>query len=394
MSGTVARRAIVASSVGGGPMERLARDWPDGAGRCEVHALYSPERYRALMAAGAWGRLRARCGAYLYYPLRVAWAALWRRPAVWVPTTNPFFLPFVLVATRFLHRQPVVALVYDLYPDALEAAGGRAPRGPLVGLVGAFNRFLFRRANGLVFIGERMAEHARGRYGEPRRWTILETGASLAELGDPALREDPPRSDLERWCEGRTVFSYVGNMGLLHDWETLARAAPLLLARAPAARPPGFVVAASGPGVERLREAWKDLPPEAVRFEPPLGDEPWARLLARSSVSLTTLTDAARLTCVPSKAFSAMAARNAVLAVAPAGSDLADLVERRHCGAVVAPGQAEALAGAMLAYLREPERLELHRARAQEAVREHYDMPRLAEKWRDFIDACTGRPDA
>ena len=79
--------------------------------------------WRRQMGSGRLGRLRARLEAFLVFPLTASWKATRWPKAILIPTTNPFFLPWVLTATRPLHGRPVVPLWYDLYPDAVEASG-------------------------------------------------------------------------------------------------------------------------------------------------------------------------------------------------------------------------------------------------------------------------------
>ncbi len=380
----------VLSCVGGGPMERLVRRLAE-TGPARVVASYTPERWRERMAAGAAGRLVARLDANVLFPLRSVLGAIGGQERVLVATTNPFTLPLVLVATRRLHGKKVVALVYDLYPDALEAADVARADGLLARLAARANRYWFANADGLVFIGEGMSEHARRLYGEPRRHAVLETGADASEFDPAAIGPEAPESELERWCEGRIVCSYVGNLGRVHDWRTLAEALPRLAELGEGPRPLGVVVAASGAGVERLRASLPASVAGFVRFEPPLPDRAWARLLARSHLSLVTLGAKAGNTSIPSKTFSAMAAGNAVVAVAPAASDLARLVARHDAGVVVEPGDVDGLASALRTLVREPRTLEAVRGRARRAIAERYDMPVLASRWRELVASLPDR---
>ena len=103
-------------------MERLVCAWTDAGVQARVVSLLTPERWRRAMSGGSFGRLLARLMTLTLYPLVVVLEARLRGPGIWVPTTNPFTLPWWCVATRWFHGRPVVPLVYDLYPDALEAA--------------------------------------------------------------------------------------------------------------------------------------------------------------------------------------------------------------------------------------------------------------------------------
>jgi colanic acid biosynthesis glycosyl transferase WcaI len=377
-------------------MERLAARLRVQGVAAEVLAGHTPEGWRTLMGAGPVGRTRARLSAYLAFPAQVL-AAAFARDAVFVPTTNPFILPVVLLATRPLHRRAVVPLIYDLYPDALEAGGVAVHSGLVSRLAAAANRYLFAGADAVVFIGERMAEHAEARYGRPRRAEILETGADTREL-NPDTMGGPPESPLERWCEGRYVLSYVGNLGRVHDWDTLKEGVPRLLRR-PGERPLGIVISATGPGVEVLRRAWRGISTDAVRFEPPLSDRAWARLLVRSDVSIATLRESAKRTSIPSKAFSALAAGSALLAVAPVDSDLAALVQAQGVGRVVEPGDVPGFVRAVDELAPWTGEARAVRKRARAAAVDRFDVERLAERWalliREIVVAesrCSANP--
>jgi glycosyltransferase involved in cell wall biosynthesis len=381
----------IASSVGGGPMERLAARLRDVDVDARVVASMAPETWRRRLAAGRVGRLVARADAFVRFPLTAVASAMARGNDVVVPTTNPFFLPWLLVATRPLHGRTVIALIYDLYPDAVEAAGLTAPDRPLSRLAAHLNRALFRHADGVVFIGQRMADQAIARYGAPRRVAVLPTGADTAEFGEAALGSAAAESELEAWCDGHVVASYVGALGHMHDWETLAAAGRALFAggRVPGApeRPLGLVIAASGPGVDELRRAWADLPAAHVRFAAPLADRAWARLLRRSDIALATLRPAAHRTSMPSKAQSAIAAGAALVAVAVADSDLGELAASRGVGVRVEPGDAPALAAALEHLAADPAALAALQQRARAVALASYDLPALAQRWSAFIDS-------
>ena len=399
----MAAKLTLFSCVGGGPMERLVDKVCEAGGDAELVSDVSAMRWRQLARSGRVGRLRARLGAMVKFPL-VAVAHTFRDDVgVLVPTTNPFFVPTILVATKALHGRPVVPLVYDLYPDAVEASG-QIKVSKFASFVGStLNRFLFAHADGVVFIGHRMASHAAKRYGQPRVTAVLHTGASLAEfsVGDDKSENaeasaDKSADDLETVCgvdvAGKLVVSYVGNLGHVHDWETLKEG----LAHLCRAQPDNLVVifAASGPGVEYLIRELPAGHESLVHFVGPADDEEWRRLLRATDLALVSLREEAKHTSVPSKTFSAMAANAAVIAVAPRGSDLADVVSRADCGAVVQPGNPLQLLDAILGLSRDPSELARLKANAIEAIEKHYDLDVLAEKWSAFATDASANGEA
>lgn len=385
---TNGRGLLIVSSVDGGPVTRLAAALSQLGLDTAVSSHFTADGWRNLMSLGRARRLQARAETFGLYPFRVVAQLVRRRPRFCIITTNPFVMPLISLLTRPIHGSRVVTLLYDLYPDALEAGTNREVNGVIAHAMRRANRYVFQKADGVVFIGPEMAAYCIRLYGEPRHWTVLETGAPIDEFDDRVLGSATPENELEEWCTQGPLLSYLGNMGHVHDWETLRQAVPALLARSSTAR---VLVAASGPGVELLKRAWHDLPTERVRFCPPLPDRPWARVQRQTSVALVTLKDAARQSAVPSKTFSAMAAGAAIGAIAPLDSDLASYIKKHECGFVVPPGDVGALVESLAVLLDEPARLETARHNARIAVEQFYDTSRLARRWRDFLDETTGQ---
>ena len=380
------------SSVGGGPLQRVAEELKRRGVAARLHSLFSPESWRALFGRGRCGRIAARLLAFGAYPVqalaRAVAASFAARPLekpVLVASTNPFFLPHFLVATKALHRCGVIALMYDMYPDALEAAGIDSPW--LRRIMTVANRWMVRHADGVVYLGPCMRASAEARYGtNPNTW-IIPNGANPAEFADAEFANALDADTLE-WMQGRCNFCYVGNMGLMHDVETLERAVPEVLATLGEDEKStvGFVIAATGPGEARLRKAWQGL--DCVRFIGPQKDLAWAELLTHTDVALATLTKAARATCAPSKIYSAITAGAVPLVVAPQGSDLAELISR--CGVVVEPGDVEGLVATIRMlhdlYINDIDAFLDIQAEAEKVADEN-DIERVGNLWRDSADA-------
>ncbi|MBO5754193.1 MAG: sugar transferase [Proteobacteria bacterium] len=384
------------SSVGGGPLERMKRTLQADGHQAEMCAALSPEQWRGLFRKGKWGRLAARGLTFGLYPLQALGEALkvsgcdvsghpLEKPVL-VVSTNPFFLPHIMVATKPLHRCAVVPLMYDMYPDALEAAG--IQKKWLSHVMTLANHYMLKYADGVVHIGDVMKNNAEKRYGfNPKTW-VIPNGASQDEFrsASPALPEE-----LSSWMETRCIFSYVGNMGLMHDVATLEFAVPQFLAQLSEENRSrvGFVIAASGPGEARLRQAWEGKCFDCVRFIGPQPDDAWADLLVRTDVALATLTDMAHATSAPSKIYSAIAAGCIPLAVAPADSDLAHLIDKGNghesCGIVVTPGDVEGLVQAFetLSQLDIAEAL----LKIVKSVADENDVSSILARWKACFDA-------
>lgn len=358
------------SCVDYAPLSGLASELRRLGHQARVIAPYTDLKWRQLMSGNRISVLRARATSLLWLPLRMVLTAALSSEGVLVTTTNPFHLPWIATLLRRLHRKPVIVLVYDLYPDALEATGHTTTLRWTGRLAVRLNRWTFRTADGVVFIGNRMRDHAVERYGEPLHAAMIHTGA--------AAEPDPLEAD-----NNEVLFSYVGNLGFVHDWETFARGLNCLGAVEGRVR---FAFAASGPGGAALKRALQgaryNVP---VSTLPPLDETAWRRMLGETDVALVSLRPEAKQVSVPSKVFSAMGFGAAVLAVAPSDSDLAEVVRRSGCGMVVEPGDHDNFAQAVEALVADQPLLREMQCRSRRAVEEHYSFRACAEQWNSVL---------
>lgn len=345
---------------------------PVGRYRMELFTEVSDEEYRALSRGGMSNRLRLRFRMLVVYPLRLLWR-IWRDrgPTTYVVTTNTFFAPWMAATLGRNRGVRVVHLLYDLYPEALAVAEEIRLDSLAARVIARLTRSTLRRADGTVFIGDRLRRYAEARYGAAgRAWTI-EVGS------EAALFKGPPADPRE----GSIRVLYSGQMGRMHDIDTVAG----LLGGAPV---PGveIVLQASGSGYDRLREsarssAW------AVVWGAPLATQAWAASMEQSHLALVSVKRGAENVVFPSKTFSALLAGQAIVAVCPEDSDLADLVRRYDCGWVVTPGDVEGLRQLLVDASNHRQDLYEKQRRAQAAGRSRYALDALRPSWERVVQA-------
>jgi len=196
----------------------------------------------------------------------------------------------------------------------------------------------------------------------------------------------PAASGLRReWgLEGMFVAGYSGNLGRVHDCETLLGAARLLR------KEDGLVFAVVGSGYRFPHVLAAGLPNVAVRGYVPA--EQLGEGLAAFDVHIVTLRPEFEGLVVPSKFYGAMAAGRAVIFIGDADGEIARLLREHGCGLTVVQGDAEGLARAIRELRADPDRLRAMGERARAAFEREWDEPIALARWREVIDEAS-RPE-
>ena len=358
----------VYTAVGGaGFFQELLREWRAGGATVVCREALTEKAYRA--PRGLVQRLALRWRMYPGFGWQ-CWVGARHSafsPDLRVVTTNPFFAP-ALVARAGRGRVPTVNLLYDLFPEALVQSGVVSRESWVARRCAAVTRSALRECAATVFLGERLRAYAETTHGPARRGVVIPVGARGAPFR--ATPPGPVRPEVP------LRMLYSGQLGRMHDTATLLaawsewRAVPTRLT---------WRFQASGPGVSVLRVAAGDRPD--VEWGGGLPEAAWEREMLQAQVALVTLAPGAERIVMPSKTYSALVAGQAVLAVCPRQSDLADLVIRHDCGWVVEPGDATGLRQAFAAITGDPAELLAKRRRAYEAGHRCYDVGPVAAQW-------------
>ena len=378
--GTAQSRVWFCTSVGGGVFgESQSLAWRASGWNAHLHyAVTVGDYWRG--KSGFFRKIGLRWQMYIGYILMLRREIRRARPGdIFVVVTNPFFLP--ALAGRWARETGarVVHLVYDLYPDALLYGGGMSLRHPAARFARQTTRAAIARSDATVYLGEQLRRHAESAYGVARRTVVIPVGTDVAGFRGC---EPHPRAQAGLRC------LYSGHMGLLHDWQTLAG----LFRRG---LPAGVEVeiAADGPGAVQLKDVLRSEKLDtngAVVVSGTRGDVAWRSALLAADVALVTMMPGAEKVVMPSKTYSAMAAGQAIMAVCPETSDLAELVRRHDCGWVVAPGDIGSLHRLLSDAATDPSSVLAKRRRAYEAAHRLYSMEATAGQWAQLFAQLGG----
>lgn len=365
-------RVWFCSNVGGGVFGELqVTAWRKLGLDANLHAVVDLRDYWRAKSS-LMSRLRLRSAMYIRYPLMLRAAVRRAKDAeVFVAVTNPFFAP-ALAARAAGHRGvKIVNLIFDLYPEALVFGGGWSRSNPASRFASATTRYAISHCAATVYLGSRLCAYAESEHGKAPQTAIIPVGTDTTPYRncEPETRQSGVISCL-----------YSGHMGRLHDWRTLGE-----ILRSGIPENVRVEIAADGPGAKALRNYVPADPIPRLSFSGTRQTQDWRSAMLAADVALVTMRPGAEKVVMPSKTYSAMAAGQAVLAVCPRGSDLADLIVKHDCGWLVEPGDAVGLRSLLATLPRRAAEILQKRRNAFTAAHTLYSMEATAYQWRQLF---------
>lgn len=321
---------------------------------------------------------RATDYASFYVASAATLATVPRHDVVLALTTPPLIAASGLVA-KWLKGSRLVYWVQDLYPEIAVAMRALRPGSLPARAMSAVSRAVLRRADAVVALGEEMRARciAAGAFAE--RTHVIPNWSD----GDGVRPVPHDRNALRPALAGDAPFvaMYSGNMGRVHDLETLLAAARLLRDR------PEITFVFAGDGAKRwmVEAAAQELP--NVRLAPYQPRERLAEALSAADVHLVTLSRDMEGLAEPSKLYGIMAAGRPTLYVGPEQAEVARTVEREGCGRCVANGDASGLADALVALAADPGAREEMSVRARLALEARYQRSVATRRFAELVTA-------
>ncbi|HVH80410.1 MAG TPA: glycosyltransferase family 4 protein, partial [Stellaceae bacterium] len=232
-----------------------------------------------------------------------------------------------------------------------------------------------------IVVGEGMAKLLRTRGTAPERIHVIANWCD-----DDAIQPVSPDENLLRQEWGladRFVVGYSGNLGRGHEYKTVLDAARRLRDVCRVV----FLFIGGGSGLQELARRVHDEGLQAqFRFLPYQDRARLGFSLGVADVHWLSLRPQLEGLMVPSKFYGIAAAGRPVIAVTSPNDEIADLVRRHNCGAVVAPGDGIALAEAVCRLAENPPlRTEMGR-QARAMLDAHFTRRHAFARWERLLE--------
>jgi len=234
---------------------------------------------------------------------------------------------------------PLIFHVQDLQLDLALKLG-------LLGQNGLFSRLhsleegLLRKATAVTTISQGMAARLEKKGVPAGRICLLPNWADLDDIR-PLPRENPLSRELR--LTANMVVLYAGNLGEKQGLETVLECASLT--REASLQ---YVIAGEGASKDRLRKLAEEYGLDNLRFLPLQSQDRFPFLLAAGDIHLVVQKEGVGDLVMPSKLSNILAAGRPFIATTRPETELARVAAASRAGVLVPPGDARALAQAVL----------------------------------------------
>ncbi|MGI9108050.1 MAG: glycosyltransferase family 4 protein [Pyrinomonadaceae bacterium] len=300
-------------------------------------------------------------------------------------STPPLFAIIPAIILAKLRGAKLILDVRDLWPDELVTYAGYGERSLPVRATGALARLGYRVADCVVGTTDAIVDECVSRGAAREKTFLMPNGADL-DLFRPLPRDNPTAGEYP--FGERFVVMYSGLFGIKHGLEVLLEAAALLREHKEIV----FFLLGGGARRDALLEQVKELNLDNVIFGGERRVEDVPSLIARADVCFAAVRPEPYPKKVISvKIFEYLACEKPV--VGALSGESARVLAESGGGIVVAPGDARAIADAILELYPDPERRTVMGRTGHLYVEEHYSRSAWAARLERRIGEMCGRSE-
>jgi len=292
--------------------------------------------------------------------------------------TDPPFAGIVGAFIAMLKRKPLLYNIRDMYPD-MAVGGSIVEPGALSRVWEHLHRWVLRRAACVVVLGEDMRARIMAKGVDPSRIEIVRDSV---EVPPENSKQPPLDAEVTRAirADAKFVLLHAGNLGFYGAWETMLAAAGELSGEGI-----HFVFVGDGANRARLQSAAAAAGLQNVRFLPFFPTSKISSVLAAADAHVITVKHGLEGVVVPSKMYGILAAGKPIVALAPRGTDVAAIGEKRGFAVFADPDSPQELATVARALAGDPARVKAMGCASRLAAPD-YDRVKELAKFVQIVD--------
>jgi len=338
-------------------------------------------------------RMAGRVLNYLTFHFLVYFNVLFckRVDLVFVLSTPPF-ISFSGLMLKMFKKCKVIYNVQDLFPD-LAVELGRLKNKQFIGFLKKLSDLIVRKVDMVVVEGEYMEKRIRKELlgGMNTRVGVnigagIDSNAHIITIHNWADGEKIKVISTEdnylkkEWgLEGKFVLLYSGNIGYLHEFDTIISAAVDIQNKG--YKDVVFVFIGEGIKKEYIRKKAEERGLNNILFFPYQPREMLTHSLGVANVSLVTLVEGFEGMVVPSKMYGILASGRPMIGVVGKESEITEIIREGNCGRVAKIDDWEGLSKIIIEYYKNPQKCKEDGMNGRRYFEENFDRKIATKKY-------------
>ena len=314
-------------------------------------------------------RMTGRVLNYLSFHFLVYLNVLFcERPDLVFVLSTPPFISFSGLMLKVFKRSKVIYNVQDLFPD-LAVELGKLRNKQFIEFLKKLSKLIVKKVDRVVVVGKYMERKIRK---DLLRGTKAEVNVCVSTSANDHIitihnwadgdkikvLEDKEAENnylKKKWeLEGKFVVLYSGNIGYLHEFDTVIAAAESLAKEG--TKEIIFVFIGDGIKKNYIEEKVREKGLDNILFFPYQPREMLTYSLGLADVSLVTLEKGFEGMVVPSKIYGILSSGRPVIAVVGEESEIVEIIREGKCGKIVKIGDYQILVDSIIDYYEDRKR--------------------------------------
>lgn len=292
--------------------------------------------------------------------------------------SNPHFAALLSPVLRFFKSgKLIVHWCYDLYPEAIIAAGEKGLTKKLLYRIISVMRWAYRSVDIMVDIGPCMRRRLDAYNHKAHSATLV----PWAFVESDNLQEPDPLTRLELFGDANLTLLYSGSLGKAHEFSLF-----LSLARRINSKDSRIVFCFAGRG-SRFNELKEAIKPDDIniRIAPFAEKSELGKRLNAADIHLLSLQPEWQGIVVPSKFFGSLAVGKPIIFAGPETSSIAEWIRQLNVGLVLTKNNIDEVADELLDISQNKERLNKWRESALNSYKLFFSKNHIMNQWDDLL---------
>jgi len=337
-------------------------------------------------------RMAGRVLNYLTFHFLVYFNVLFcERPDLVFVLSTPPFISFSGLMLKVFKGSKVIYDVQDLFPD-LAVELGKLKNRQFIEFLKKLSKLIVKKVDRVVVVGEYMEKRIRE---ELLREISESTSAddhiitihNWADGSKIKVLDDKDAEDnylKKKWgLEGKFVVLYSGNIGYLHEFDTIISAAEDIQNKED--KDIVFVFIGEGIKKEYIKKKAKEKGLNNILFFTYQPREMLTHSLGLADVSLVTLENGFEGMVVPSKIYGILASGKPVIAVVGGESEIVEIIREGKCGRVIKIGNYQALVDSIMNYYKDRKKCRKDGLNGRRYFEKNFDRKIATKKYIEVI---------